>query len=195
MSTYAFLDADRVACLYTREGRHHLAVLRQGEGLLEDLDVPYTLIWPALRAREGRLYFVAASPTEAAAAVVLDPATGKREILRRSFDLDVDRAFVSVPRPVSFPTEQGMVAHGLFYPPANPEFAGKIDALADCTGGPCRQGSAPDGEGHGTDHCEHLTHRLPPLSVSRPAPRRADDQRHRSNREQRHQRGDHKPPV
>jgi len=33
---------------------------------------------------------------------------------------------------------------------SNPEFAGKIDALADCVGGTCRVGSAKDGNGHGT---------------------------------------------
>jgi thermitase len=33
---------------------------------------------------------------------------------------------------------------------SNPELAGKIDALADCVGGTCREGSAKDGNGHGT---------------------------------------------
>lgn len=32
----------------------------------------------------------------------------------------------------------------------HPEFAGKVDAQADCLGGTCREGSAPDDEGHGT---------------------------------------------
>ncbi len=33
---------------------------------------------------------------------------------------------------------------------SNPAFTGKIDALADCVGGTCREGNAPDGNGHGT---------------------------------------------
>lgn len=33
---------------------------------------------------------------------------------------------------------------------SNPEFAGKIDAMADCVGGTCRAGEAKDGNGHGT---------------------------------------------
>jgi len=32
----------------------------------------------------------------------------------------------------------------------HPDLAAKIAAQADCTGGPCREGSAPDGDGHGT---------------------------------------------
>jgi subtilisin family serine protease len=34
--------------------------------------------------------------------------------------------------------------------PGHPDLAGKIDAMADCTGGTCKEGSAKDGEGHGT---------------------------------------------
>lgn len=33
---------------------------------------------------------------------------------------------------------------------ANPELAGKIDAQANCIGGPCRESPARDGQGHGT---------------------------------------------
>ena len=33
---------------------------------------------------------------------------------------------------------------------SHPDLAGKIDALADCVGGRCREGSAPDPDGHGT---------------------------------------------
>lgn len=33
---------------------------------------------------------------------------------------------------------------------AHPDLAGKIDAMANCVGGPCKEGSARDGEGHGT---------------------------------------------
>ena len=33
---------------------------------------------------------------------------------------------------------------------SHPEFAGKIVAPATCVGGPCREGAARDGEGHGT---------------------------------------------
>jgi subtilisin family serine protease len=32
----------------------------------------------------------------------------------------------------------------------HPDLAGKIDAMADCVGGTCKEGTARDGEGHGT---------------------------------------------
>ncbi len=33
---------------------------------------------------------------------------------------------------------------------SHPDLAGKLDAMADCVGGTCREGSARDGDGHGT---------------------------------------------
>jgi subtilisin family serine protease len=33
---------------------------------------------------------------------------------------------------------------------SHPDLAGKIDAMADCVGGTCKEGSAPDVQGHGT---------------------------------------------
>lgn len=38
-------------------------------------------------------------------------------------DMVIDAAYVSVPRPISFPTAGGEVAHGYFYAPNNPRFA------------------------------------------------------------------------
>jgi dipeptidyl aminopeptidase/acylaminoacyl peptidase len=43
-------------------------------------------------------------------------------VVRTSSEEPVDPAYVSQPRPVEFPTGDGAVAHGFFYPPANPEF-------------------------------------------------------------------------
>src|SRR5207302_3365454 len=36
----------------------------------------------------------------------------------------VDSGYVSVPRPIAFPTGGGLTAHALFYPPANRDFQG-----------------------------------------------------------------------
>jgi thermitase len=33
---------------------------------------------------------------------------------------------------------------------SHPDLAGKVDAMADCVGGTCKEGSAHDGQGHGT---------------------------------------------
>ena len=54
--------------------------------------------------------------------VKLDLNTGQFETLRRSNDLETYPQYFSVPRAIEFPTEGGLIAHGFFYPPQNPDY-------------------------------------------------------------------------
>jgi hypothetical protein len=63
MSAYAFLGDGRIACVYRRDGEHHLAVLYPSSLEMLDLDVPYACFEPPyLRASGMRLAFVAGGP-------------------------------------------------------------------------------------------------------------------------------------
>jgi dipeptidyl aminopeptidase/acylaminoacyl peptidase len=64
----------------------------------------------------------AGSPTEAAAIVRFDLQRRSFEVLRRSSSLEIHPAYLSTPRAVEFPTEDGVTAHGFFYPPTNPDY-------------------------------------------------------------------------
>jgi dipeptidyl aminopeptidase/acylaminoacyl peptidase len=64
----------------------------------------------------------AGSPTEAASIVRLDLETRDFSVLRRSNNLQIDPAYLSMPRPVEFQTERGLTAHGFFYPPTNGDY-------------------------------------------------------------------------
>ncbi len=44
--------------------------------------------------------------------------------MRESSEAPIDPAYASAPRPIEFATGEGEVAHGFFYPPANPGFSG-----------------------------------------------------------------------
>jgi len=69
-----------------------------------------------------------------------DLETGKFETLRRANDLEVFPAYFSIPRPIEFPTEAGLTAHGFFYPPQNPDYRGpdneKPPLIVKSHGGP-----------------------------------------------------------
>jgi dipeptidyl aminopeptidase/acylaminoacyl peptidase len=58
-------------------------------------------------------------------------------------ELALDPAYLSVPRPVEFPTENGQTAHALYYPPANPGFRAppgeRPPLLVTSHGGPTAQ--------------------------------------------------------
>src|SRR5829696_8173640 len=123
MSTYAFVSPARIVCSYAERGSSHLAILDTETGDLEPLETPYSSIAYVRADDAGCALFRGSSPTEAACIVRLDPLAGSYEVLRRSGDLEIDPAYLSVPEPIEFPTENGQTAHAFFYPPKNGDFA------------------------------------------------------------------------
>jgi dipeptidyl aminopeptidase/acylaminoacyl peptidase len=123
MSTYGFASADMLICTYARGGYDHLAALDTRTRRLQEWDLPYTVI-RGVRVAPGHAFFIGGSVTEPTALVRLDLATGEARALRRSQEAAINAAQVSAGQAIEFPTEQGLTAHGFFYPPRNPGFAG-----------------------------------------------------------------------
>jgi dipeptidyl aminopeptidase/acylaminoacyl peptidase len=138
MSRYAFLPGGRVAMVHGRGPLQRLGVL-DPDGTLIDLDLPFTG-FHQLRAVGGRLACVAGSPTRSTAVVVVDPAGGGVEVLRRGREQTPDPGYLSVPRAIRFPTSGGRTANALYYPPANRDFRGpdgeRPPLLVETHGGP-----------------------------------------------------------
>lgn len=123
-ATYAFLSDGRIACVWRRDGVHHLGMLDPGTSELIELDLPYTCFDPPYVDADGtRVAFVASSSTEPPQVVTLDFATRAVDVLRVSEDVGLDPAYLSVPEPIAFPTDGG-TAYAYHYPPANPGFVG-----------------------------------------------------------------------
>jgi dipeptidyl aminopeptidase/acylaminoacyl peptidase len=120
MRTYAFLDERQILCAYTRNGTWSLARLDTATRHLVRLDLPYTDI-STVHAADGVAYFLGGSGYEPHSLVRLDPARGRTDILRCSVEAAVDPGYLSQPQAIEFPTENGLSAHGLFYPPTNPD--------------------------------------------------------------------------
>ena len=133
-STYAFVGAD-IVCAYVRNATAQLALVRDGS--LEDIDTPFTSIGQ-VTAHGDRVAFIGASPTQFAAVVTLDPATGTHEIVKRSRDDDIDPRYLSVPEPIEFPSET-RTAYAFFYAPRNADVDaadGKPPLIVFSHGGP-----------------------------------------------------------
>jgi dipeptidyl aminopeptidase/acylaminoacyl peptidase len=128
MSTYAFESAERIVCTYIELGISQLALIDTRAKKFEPIDCSYTDI-RFVRALPGQALMRAGSPTEAAAIVRLDLATRNFEVLRRSSTLQIDAAYLSSPRAVEFPTEDGLTAYGFFYPPKNRDHRGPAGEL------------------------------------------------------------------
>lgn len=121
LSLYSFESAGRLICTYYRDGRSHLAALDTHSLALTPIETPYTEIG-SVRAAPGRVCFAAGSPPELTAIVQVDLATGAHTVLRRSADVALDACYLSAPQPIEFPTEGGLTAHAIYYPPRNCEF-------------------------------------------------------------------------
>jgi dipeptidyl aminopeptidase/acylaminoacyl peptidase len=122
-ATYAFLASGAIACVRCAGGEERLFLLRPEGWEPADLGLPFTAFgYPVLSARGETVAFSATSPESETAVVVHDVERGETEIVRTSSEEPVDPAYVSLPRPVEFPTGEGEVAYGFFYPPTNPGF-------------------------------------------------------------------------
>ena len=83
--------------------------------------LPFTSITD-LAVRGSEVAAVVAAPTMFRALVRIDLLTGAWRTVRRSSDLELDGAVVSVGEPVDFPTTGDRTAHGILYRPTNPAF-------------------------------------------------------------------------
>jgi dipeptidyl aminopeptidase/acylaminoacyl peptidase len=123
LSRYAFLADGRIACVFTREAADGLELLDPSSGELSRVDLPYTAFGsPSIQTQGSKVYFAAASPTEATALIELDVASGEPNVLRRSSEFTLDEAYLATPEAVTFGG-----AHGFYYAPKNPEFSGPDD--------------------------------------------------------------------
>lgn len=122
-ATFAFLEGGAIACVRCMRGEERLALLEPDGWEARDLGLPFTSFgYPVLSARGSRVAFAAASPEREAAIVVYDSASGEAEVVRSASEEPVDPAYVSRPQAIEFPTGDGEVAYGFYYPPTNPRF-------------------------------------------------------------------------
>ncbi len=121
MSTYAFESASRIICSYTEQGVWRLASLDITTGTLSPIEKPYSII-RQVRATTGQVVFIGGSPSEPLSIIQLDLNTSRSEVLRRSSKVTVESEYLSIPQSIEFPTEHGLTAYALFYPPQNRDY-------------------------------------------------------------------------
>jgi dipeptidyl aminopeptidase/acylaminoacyl peptidase len=121
MSTYGFADAQTIICAYTQNGRWSLARLNLNTGQLTDYDIPFNHI-AHVNIGDGFVAFLGGAADRPSSIVRLDLHNGEWQVLRQSTHLTVNAAYLSVPQAIEFPTENGLTAHAIYYPPQNHDF-------------------------------------------------------------------------
>jgi dipeptidyl aminopeptidase/acylaminoacyl peptidase len=149
MSTYAFAGRNRIVAAYVENGLGSLALIDLDSGKLTRLDLPFS-DFASVRADGGdRVVFRGGAVDQPPSVVRLDLASRKHQVLRRSTEVADDAAVRRCLAPVQaveFPTEGGKTAFGLYYPPANPDYAApageKPPLVVRCHGGPTAAASS-----------------------------------------------------
>jgi dipeptidyl aminopeptidase/acylaminoacyl peptidase len=125
-SSYAFLADGRVLASWSEGGLAVLGVVQPGTGALDTVDTDLTTFHDLRSAQDGHFVMAMAgsSATPQAVVRIALPAAKRAEIglVKQSRQGTVSAGYLSTPEPVEFPTEGGLTAHALYYPPTNPEF-------------------------------------------------------------------------
>lgn len=123
MENYGFLEDGRIATVYTVKGTDFLGIIDPKTKKLETLDLPFTS-YNSFKVVGNLLYFTAASPRDTQILARYDTEHKKLQCIRKSKELKLDADYISLPETIEFPTENGKIAYGFFYPPKNKNYRG-----------------------------------------------------------------------
>jgi dipeptidyl aminopeptidase/acylaminoacyl peptidase len=125
-SNYAFESEHKIVCSYTKRGEWYMSQLDTETSQINELRIPFTHI-SDLHASNHYVAFIGGSPQESFSVVKLDLDTYLIEVLRQSSEFSVDPGYFSQPKPIEFPTENGLTAHAIYYQPRNKDYTAHSD--------------------------------------------------------------------
>jgi dipeptidyl aminopeptidase/acylaminoacyl peptidase len=122
LSTYAFASANQIICTFAERGLWRLGTIDTTSGRLQRIDAPYTDV-SYLCAAAGRAVFRAGSPHQRFSIIEMDLENHTTKVLQRGSEIEIPQGYISEPQPIEFPTENGLTAHGFYYPPRNSDYS------------------------------------------------------------------------
>ena len=126
MSTYAFASANSIICTYTEEGTWNMATLDPGTREFEHVELPFSEV-SDVQASNGIVTFLGGAAGIPLSVVRSDIRNREIKTLFKSSRIEAASEYISQPESVSFATQDGKDAHGVFYRPVNPEYSGMPD--------------------------------------------------------------------
>ena len=138
MSTYDFIEANTIGCLWTQQGVWYCGFVDIAKGTLQPVASTYKSMQAAC-CDSGGLYMVAGAP-DIADQVVTVSQLGMVEAIYSPSKLNIATEDLAKPESISFPTANNTSVQAFFYPPTNSRYRGKDNQLppviAICHGGP-----------------------------------------------------------
>jgi dipeptidyl aminopeptidase/acylaminoacyl peptidase len=139
MRFYAFSGPDEIMCLYSEPGGTRLGRIDLNAGAMRQVELIYSSL-SCVQTNGRKLALFAGSSTLAERVLTLDLESGAQEVVKVANPAHLDPANMSIPKPIEFPTEGGLTAHAIYYPPKNHDFEGLQDEkpplMVRCHGGP-----------------------------------------------------------
>ncbi len=126
---YGFPSSDRIMCAMNENGIWSLAEIFLQDKQLERISTIFTEInRSGLKVSEKDVVFGAGS-SNLPYSVYRRGLDGSTTELRKSDSPSIAAEYISQPEPIELPTENGLTAHGFFYPPQNPQYCGEAEEL------------------------------------------------------------------
>ena len=119
--SFDILDGERLIASWTRDSVWHLGTIKLANGELEE----WATGWQPLgnvAATDGRGVMLAGNERELPG--IIQISGGEVTVLRGSGDFGPAERGASLPETISWPSADGVTAHGFFYPPASVEHEG-----------------------------------------------------------------------
>jgi dipeptidyl aminopeptidase/acylaminoacyl peptidase len=140
LSTYDFIDAERLICTYSSAGSWHLGTIDLKNRRFKEIETNYTNISDVRTTGDGYGVFIAGSPTTSTAVIKFNLDTATATILKQSETDAIDLGYLAIPEAIAFPTENNLMAYGWYYPPKNQDYLPPSNELppliVKCHGGP-----------------------------------------------------------
>ena len=140
MSTYDFIDANTLGCLWTQQGVWFAGFVDINNGQLTQINCEYTNMQSAC-CHKGSLYMVAGSPMIANQVIEITQRDKEAaDSVYAPSRLDLDANDFAKPESINCPTADGQLVQAFFYFPTNSSFQANSDelppAIVICHGGP-----------------------------------------------------------
>lgn len=143
MRFYDFSGQEQLAFLASDVHGAKLGRLDLVRGEVEEVELLYsTLANLQVSGRKAAMF--ASSAALAERLLVIDLDTLAQEVVKVANPAHIDPGYLSIPKPIEFPTEGGLTSHASYYAPKNHDFeppaGAKPPLIVHCHGGPTSSG-------------------------------------------------------
>ncbi len=121
---FTFLSEGRIVVVYWRDGVEYLGLVERGSKTVQPIEVPFSAIPYLASDGVAEIWFIGGSFKHLPSIVRLQIDHGEPEIVYTNVEHSVPQGYISTPEAITFPTNEGEVAHALYYPPINQDFKG-----------------------------------------------------------------------